>query len=254
MVIKQVKSWFVARANAARWRGIADWADTRNGLFKQIRDGRGFVIELPKTSVGPLRVEWGPSQRSYISGSELRLRCELKLSPELQMMVLARDLMEQLETTVFEAYTDTLKTRVDTDTPEEMRWLVMFPKPGPIASKLVRSRFGAVGVNKDLTAAWIDGDLSTALAQASQDLLPQGRPFVMLTMRGNAYLRTAMEVPDLDEIQSFVKLMEAAAREARQVNNRLSETGAWQTTSSIAWQSQPPEDEPTSPPPPSDPA
>lgn len=249
MVIKQVKSWFVARANAARWRGVADWADSRNAVFKQVRDGRGFVIEQPKSSIGALRIEWGPSQRSYISGSELRIRFELKLHSDLQMMVLARELMESLENTVFEAYTDTLKTRVDTDTPEEMRWLVMFPKISNIASKLVRSRFGAVGVNKDLTTAWIDGDLSPALVQASQDLLPANRPFVLLTMRGNAYLRTSMEEPVLEQIQSFLKLMEVAGREAQRVNGRLTDNGPWPTTSSIAWQSQPPEEEPTSPPP-----
>jgi len=249
MVIKQVKSWFVARANAARWRGVVDWADSRGAVFKQVRDGRGFVIEHAKAAPGSLRIEWGPSQRSYISGNELRIRCELKLHSDLQMMVLARELMESLENTVFEAYTDTLKTRVDTDTPEEMRWLVMFPKLSHIASKLVRSRFGAVGVNKDLTTAWIDGDLSPALVQASQDLLPAGRPFVLLTMRGNAYLRTSMEEPALEQIQSFLKLMEVAGREAQRVNARLADTGPWPTTSSIAWQSQPPDDEPTSPPP-----
>eukprot|EP01136_Pigoraptor_vietnamica_P015187 Opistho-1_new@58025 len=151
MVLKQLKHWFVARANAARWRPIHDWAEGRNAMFRVARDGQGFMIEQPKALPGALRIEWGASQRSYIVGTELRMRCELRMHSDLQLMVLCRELMDTLEKTVFEAYTDTLKTRVDTDTPEEMRWLVMFPKFNQINSKLVRQRYGAVGVNKELT-------------------------------------------------------------------------------------------------------
>ncbi len=199
------------------------------------------MIEQPKALPGALRIEWGASQRAYIGGHELRMRCEMKLHSDLQLMVLCRTLMETLEKTVFEAYTDTLKTRVDTDTPEEMRWLVMFPKFTQISSKLVRHRFGALGVNKELTGDWIEGELSELLAQASQDLLPEGHPVVLMTMRGNVYLRTSMPVADLSKIQPLVRLLETACREAQRVNARLSESGPWPTTTSVAWQSSRPE-------------
>ena len=235
MVVKQVKHWLVTRANAARWRPIMDWAEARNAEFTQSRDGLGFLIDQPKALPGPLRIEWGVSQRSYLPGTELRMRCEMGLHPDLQMMVLCRALMENLERAVFEAYTDTLKTRVDTDTPEEMRWLVMFPKFNNAASQIVRQRYGAVGVTKELTGAWLDGELSEALVQASQDLLPEGHPFVLMSMRGNLYLRTEMAEADLPKVQALVRLLEVAAREALRVNARLSDSGAWPTTTSIAW-------------------
>jgi hypothetical protein len=235
MVVKQVKHWLVTRANAARWRPIQDWAEARGGDFRQTRDGLGFLIEQPKAVPGPLRIEWGVSQRSYLPGTELRMRCEMGLHSDLQVMVLCRTLMEHLERAVFEAYTDTLKTRVDTDTPEEMRWLVMFPKFNNAASQIVRQRYGVVGVTKDLASAWIDGELGEALVQASQDLLPEGHPFVLMSMRGNLYLRTAMSEPDLPKVQALVRLLETAAREAQRVNGRLSEAGAWPTTQSVAW-------------------
>ena len=241
MVLKQVKHWFIARANAARWRFIHDWAEARNAHFRVTRDGQGFLIEQPKALPGGLRIEWGASQRSYIAGPELRMRCEVRLHSDLQMMVLCRQLMETLEKTVFEAYTDTLKTRVDTDTPEEMRWLVMFPKFTQITSKLVRQRFGALGVNKELTGAWVEGELSELLAQASQDLLPDGHPFVLMSMRGNVYLRTSMPEAELGKIQALVRLLECACREAQRVNSRLSESGPWPTTTSVAWQSSRPD-------------
>jgi hypothetical protein len=235
MVVKQVKHWFVTRANATRWRPIQDWAEARNAEFNQTRDGLGFLIEQPKAMPGPLRIEWGVSQRSYLPGSELRMRCEMGLHPDLQMMVLCRTLMENLERAVFEAYTDTLKTRVDTDTPEEMRWLVMFPKFNNASSQILRQRYGVVGVTKDLTAAWIEGELGEALVQASQDLLPEGHPIVLMSMRGNLYLRTEMAEADLPRVQALVRLLECAAREALRVNARLSDNGAWPTTTSVAF-------------------
>jgi hypothetical protein len=240
MLIKQVKRWFVTRANAARWKHVADWADGRGAQFRQTRDALGFQVDQPKAMPGALRVEWAPSQRSYIEGHELRIRCELGLHPDLQMMVLARALMERLEKAVFEAYTDTLKTRVDTDTPEEMRWLVMFAKLKNYPQKMVKERFGAVAVNQEVVSAWLDGGLSEVLIEASQDLLPEDRPFVMMALRGNLYLRVAMDEPTLPQIQNLVKLMETACREALRVNARLAEGGPWPTTASVAWQSQPP--------------
>ncbi|MBW8845317.1 MAG: hypothetical protein JF607_10115 [Burkholderiales bacterium] len=235
MVVKQVKHWLETRANAARWRPIQEWAEARGATFTPTRDGQGFLIEHPKAQPGPLRIEWGVSQRSYLPGSELRMRCEMGLHPDLQLMVLCRALMENLERAVFEAYTDTLKTRVDTDTPEEMRWLVMFPKFNNAASQIVRQRYGVVGVTKELTGAWLDGEFSEALAQASQDLLPEGHPFVLMSMRGNLYLRTEMSQAELPQVQGLVRLLECAAREARRVNGRLSDAGAWPTTTSVAW-------------------
>jgi hypothetical protein len=235
MVVKQVKHWLVTRANAARWRPILDWAEARGAEFTQSRDGQGFLIEQANAQPGALRVEWGPTQRSYLQGNELRMRCEVGLHPDVQLMVLDRALMETLEGAVFEAYTDTLKTRVDTDTPEEMRWLVMFPKLGNASSQIVRQRFGVVGVTKDLSNSWIEGSLSEALAQASQDLLPEGHPFVLMCMRGNLYLRTEMAEAELSRVQALVRLLETAAREARRVSGRLGDGGAWPTTASIAW-------------------
>lgn len=235
MVVKQVKHWLVTRANAARWRPIQDWAESRGAEFTQTEDGQGFLIESRQALPGPLRIEWGVSQRSYLPGFELRMRCEMGLHPDLQLMVVCRTLMEELERAVFEAYTDTLKTRVDTDTPEEMRWLVMFPKLNPSGSQILRQRYGIVGVTKELAAAWVEGDLGEALVQASQDLLPEGHPVVLMSLRGNLYLRTEMSEAELPKVQALVRLLETAAREAQRVNGRLSESGAWPTTTSIAW-------------------
>ena len=46
---------------------------------------------------------WGAPQREYITGPELRMRLDLKLMPDLQLMVIERQLMDALERIVFEA-------------------------------------------------------------------------------------------------------------------------------------------------------
>jgi hypothetical protein len=237
MVVKQVKQWFVTRANAARWRPIQDWADSRGGEFQVTHEGQGFQIEAPKSLPGPLRIEWGEPQRHYINSAELRMRCELRLHGDLQMMVLDNKLMDDLEKAVFEAYTDTLKTRVDTDTPEEMRWLVMFPKFTQSNSKLLRQHYGVVGVHKELAASWIESDLGEMLVQASQDLLPVGVPFVLMCTRGNLYLRCSMPEIDLDKLQAMLRILECAALEANRVNSFIGEGGPWPTTmTTVNWQ------------------
>ncbi|PTT77004.1 hypothetical protein DBR42_26000, partial [Pelomonas sp. HMWF004] len=221
MVVKQVKHWLVTRANAARWRPIQDWAEARGAEFLQTGEGEGFAIDSPKDHPGPMRIEWGVSQRSYMPGTELRVRCEVGLHPELQLMAMCSELMETLEHSIFEAYTDTLQTRTDTDAPEEMRWLVMFTKFANAASPLVRQRYGIVGVTKELAETWLDGELNEALAQASQDLLPAGQPFVLMSMRGNLYLRVAMAEAELPRVEGLVRLLECAARAALRVNTQL---------------------------------
>ncbi|MFT7724585.1 MAG: hypothetical protein QM788_17435 [Roseateles sp.] len=225
----------MTRANAARWRPVQDWAEAGGATFSQAGDGQGFVIERPAGALGPLRVEWGESQRSYLPGCELRMRCEMGLHRDLQLMVLGRALMETLERAVFEAYTDTLKTRLDTGTPEEMRWLVMFPRFEQAASPVIRQHYGVVGATRELAGAWLDGELGEALVQASEDLLPEGHPFVLMAMRGNLYLRAGLDEADLPRVQGLVWLLECAARAARRVGERLSDSGAWPTTTSVAW-------------------
>jgi hypothetical protein len=235
MVIKQVKHWMKLRASAAMWKPIAEWAQGLGGEFKLTEEGDGFAIDQASNPLGLLRIEWGEPQREYITGAELRLRFELKLHADLQVMVIEKHLMDALEKIVFEAFTDTLQTRVDTDMPEEMRWLVMFSKAEQWKSKVARSRFSACGATQELASAWIGGGLGEALAVASQELVPAAHPFVMLTQRGNLYLRTLMPEAQVDAIRNLVKLAETAAREAQQIQLRMGESGAWPTTSSMAW-------------------
>ena len=145
MVVKQVKTWLVQRANASRWRGLQEWAESRRAEFQLHPRASAFYIDQPGAKPG-LCGSNGAVAAHYIEGNELRMRLEMGLSPELQMMVVCRTLMDKLEAAVFEAYTDTLRTRLDTETPEEMRWLVMFAKFAPPEGRELRERLGFIGV------------------------------------------------------------------------------------------------------------
>ena len=102
---------------------ISEWAQRRGHGFKRARGEDGFVID-GRLEGRPWRIEWGPSQRDYIEGHELRLRMELDLPSDAQMLLLSRPLMDSLERQTFEEFTDSVQTQIGTKTPEEMRWLV----------------------------------------------------------------------------------------------------------------------------------
>ena len=83
-------------APAKGWEGIAPWAEGRQYSFRG-GQSEGFVID-GRLGATPWRLEWGPSQRPYILGQELRLRAEMGLVSDLQVVLLNRVLQEQILT------------------------------------------------------------------------------------------------------------------------------------------------------------
>ena len=134
---------------------VVDWARRNGHGFKRVRGEDGFVIDGLFDSM-PWRLEWGPAQRVYIGGQELRLRMELSLPQDMQMLLVSRTLMETLERATYEEFTDSMQTQIgSSQTPEEMRWLVMFPKLDLAMLKAQRGRFGAVSSVPAAGLAWI---------------------------------------------------------------------------------------------------
>ena len=104
-MLESFKRLFSPAASGPDWRDVADWARERGLAFKRAREDEGFVVE-GELSGRPVRIEWGPPQRAYIEGRELRIRMELKLPADLQMLLLSRPLMELLEKQTFERFTE----------------------------------------------------------------------------------------------------------------------------------------------------
>jgi hypothetical protein len=217
---------------------VAEWARGRGFGFKRVRDDAGFVIE-GLLDGKPWRIEWGLPQRDYIIGNELRLRMELELAGDAQMLLLSRPLMEALERKTFEEFTDNVQTQIGTKSPEEMRWLVMFPKINLSTLKTLRARFGAVASSPEAGLAWITGPLADAIEQqAASGFLRDEPPFVLMTLRGRAYLRMQLLTPNVSDIAAALALFETAVARALSVGGAASgKSPEWTNSSaSTAWQ------------------
>jgi len=208
-----------APAPAEGWDGIAPWAASKQYSFRGVHD-EGFVID-GRLAATPWRLEWGPSHRPYIEGHELRLRAELGLGSELQLVLMNRTLQEAMEKTVFDQYVEGVQTRIDNQTPPEMRWLVMFPKlPGADMPQL-RERFVALASIPGWLKHWLDGPLTHGLAALQLD---PATPFVLMIGRGRLMLRTSMKDAEVPTLQQWVRLFETAMREARRVASESSDS------------------------------
>ena len=137
------------------WEGIAPWAASRHYAFRDVPN-EGFVID-GRLEATPWRLEWGPSQRPYIGGHELRLRAEMGLPSDLQLVVMNRELQETMEQAVFNQYVEGVQTRIDNQTPPEMRWLVMFPRLPAGEMGALHERFIALSNNKGWLVRWLEG-------------------------------------------------------------------------------------------------
>ncbi len=216
MLASLKRALFSPKPDVADTRPIAEWAHRRSLEFKRARGTEGFVIE-GALEARPWRLEWGPPQREYIGGHELRLRIELGLPSSAQMLVLTRELMAALERRTFEDYTDTLQTQVGMTTPEEMRWLVVHPKVDLAGFGSLRQSFGAVAAVPARALVWIGGALAQALDQATASagaLLHGGPPFVLMTLKGRVYLRLRLDAPTPGTLAEALALFETAATAA----------------------------------------
>jgi len=242
-MLESFKRFFSGPAPTPEWADVAEWAGKRALQFKRVHEGEGFVID-GRLDDKPWRMEWGPPQRAYIAGRELRIRMELKLPGDLQMLLLSKPLMDQLERQTYENFTEGLQTQIDTSSPEEMRWLVMFPKVNLSTLKNLRVRYGAVASTGEAGLAWLSGPLAHALEDAASGFLADEPPFVLMTLRGRAYLRMQMAEPAVDDVAAALAVFEIAVAQALLLTGEsLSKAREWGNSSaSTAWQSLHPDD------------
>lgn len=203
---------------AEDWGEIKPWADSKQYTLRAV-PGEGFVID-GRLGATPWRLEWGPSQRPYIQGQELRIRAELGLSPELQVVVMNRALQEKMERDVFDQYVEGVQTRIDNQTPPEMRWLVMFPKLSGSEMGELREAYVALASLKGWLLTWLQGALTQSLASTRVD---PATPVVLMIGRGRLMLRTALPDAEVVPLQGWLRLFETAMREARRVANENSD-------------------------------
>ncbi len=163
----------------------------------------GLVIECPAWRG---RLEWGPSQRPYIQGHELRWRAEGMPGSSAQMVCLTKTLAKHLEVEVFDRFTDDNKTVVDASLPDEMRWLAMLPKASLTQAPMLQSRFAVMGGHEALNSLWSDPQVLQALAVAAGDWWTDDLPCVLTHNRGWLTLRRSghgLTADTLDQTHAF---------------------------------------------------
>ena len=223
-------------AAAAGWPEARRWAENAGHRYAVGRGGEGFVVESQVAGSG-FRIEWGPSQRNYIAGQELRVRADVGPATDVQMLAATRRLMERLERDVFEQYTEGTETRIDDQTPEEMRWVVLYPQvPGKSLGAL-RERFGLLSNRPRASTLWLEEGLAGPLAKsiAWHDPLV---PMVLVVQRGRFVLRLALPEPRIAVLDGALSLGLAAAVAARSVATEVSRGGVNSTRPST-WGAMP---------------
>ena len=220
-----IKRWLSSPLGAVpevpgAWNGIAAWAREQGHGFRNVQ-GEGFVVDGRADNTA-WRMEWGPSQRPYIDGNELRVRADVPLVRDLQAALLNRCLQEAMERAVFEQYVAGVQTHIDDQTPPEMRWLVMFPRLSGDDLGALRANFVAVASNASWMTNWLQGALGRALMAAPLDTTT---PVALMISRRRLMLRTAMAVPEQHSLRSWLALFETAIAEATRVAQQAEPAG-----------------------------
>lgn len=220
-MLNPFRRWFGGSGDGNGWAAAAAWAVADGHRFARSRDGSGFVIEGGKADAA-WRLEWGTAQRHYFSAPELRLRAEVGATGDLQMLIITRELMVRLEQQVFEDSTDGNQTRMDDDLPEEMRWLVLYPKLPRAELGILRERFGALSNFPRAALSWLDAPLVQQLDETAAWLAPTPT-LLLVVQRGRLALRCALPQPELPALQAALGLFGAALTAARRVGVELAQ-------------------------------
>ena len=180
---------------------VSEWAGTQGFNYFPQDKGLGFLL-TGQVRGKPWKLECGPSSRDYILGDELRARAELGVNGDAAVLIMNRPLKESLEKRAYAIYTDSLQTMADPSLPEEMRWLAMYEEFG--WSSLVPEfwdRYTVLADQREHALASIDNNLAELLLSWPQPGPDAQNPFILMLLRGKAYLRMQYVPGDIATLQ-----------------------------------------------------
>ena len=195
---------------------VSDWAATQGLLYNAGSGGNnrvdGFTL-AGKIGNKVWKLEHGQASRDYIHGQELRARAELKLNEDVSVLIINRSLKDALESRAYEVYTNSLQTTADPSLPEEMRWLALYPEAGwnSLAPEFW-TRYAVLAEKSEQAMAWIDPHLAELLMQWPNPGLEDQVPFILMIMRGKAYLRMQYTPADMPTLEHAAKVFTYACQ------------------------------------------
>ena len=193
---------------------VSEWAATRGFGFSANPDGDGLALE-GRINGKRWRIELGRPTRKFIRNEELRGRAELGIDEDIVVLVLNRSLKESLEKAAYSIITDPLQTTADPNLPEEMRWLAMYDEVAwGSLPETFWTRFAVVADRRENALAWIDPELARMMMDWPEPAPSAQTPFMMMLMRGKAYLRMEYQPADVPTLQHASIVFTAACESA----------------------------------------
>jgi len=212
-MLEAMRRWMARGHSLPEWDEFSVWAREHGWVLRQALAREGWAMdrnpERPRW-----RTEWGPSQRTFMSSHEFRIRVELAAMGDVQALVLDRPLLARLDREVYQQFTGSVQTRLDERTPEEMRWLAMHTKLSPNEmGTALRDRYGGLSNDPRWLVRWLPGAVSDALrglAEVTPIEAVASEPFILRLSRGRIVLRQAAPVPRVPVLAACVRVAEAA--------------------------------------------
>lgn len=143
----------------------------------------------------PWKMASGAPSRDYVKGRELRARGELGIDDDIAVLVMNRFLKSSLEGPAYDRYIDTEQTLADASMPEELRWLATYEeiRGGTELPREFLRRYAVLAAQRTQALAWIDEALIDQLMNWPQPGPGPEVPFILMLLRGKAYLRMQHE-------------------------------------------------------------
>jgi hypothetical protein len=188
---------------------VSVWANLQGLAYSARTDGRGGHHLEGKVADKVWRMEQGKPTRDFIHGIELRARAELDLAQDAAVMVMSRELKNELDKRAFALYTDTLQTIADPNLPEEMRWLSIYEEVGwESLGDVFLNDYAILADKRENAMAWLSPELVSMLNNwPSQDrCIPQ----ILMLLRGKAYLRMQYTDGDMATMEHATAVFTAA--------------------------------------------
>ena len=211
-MLDALRRWLNLGGAPPGWAEFDPWADANQWTIKRTIAHDGWAM-IDNPDHPGWRIEWGPAQRSFMGSHEFRIRFEVAQNSEVQALLLDRPLLAHLDHEIYAQITDNVQTRLDEETPEEMRWLAMHPKLSPNQMGVaLRDRYGAIGNDTEWVSRWLAGPISDALKLRADELSLEAvtaEPFMLRLARGQVVLRQSAPRPTVKLLESSIAVAAA---------------------------------------------
>ena len=217
-MLDAVRRWFTWGGSLPAWAEFDAWARDHHWTLKRTIAHDGWAMDHNPRHAG-WRIEWGPAQRSFMSSHEFRIRFEVAQNSDVQALVLDRPLLARLDHEVYAQFTDNVQTRLDEETPEEMRWLAMHAKLSPNQMGVaLRDRYGAISNDAPWVSRWLAGGIASALKRRAE-VMPieavSAEPFILRLARGQVVIRQSASAPRVQVLETCIAVAVAVEEALR---------------------------------------